>query len=89
MLGNVIIAKAADELVNISGIDASFVLANIGNDVTISGRSTGDINVQVVLEALGGGGHMNIAGAKVYDSTIDEVIVQLKEAIKKYIRIGE
>ena len=88
-IDTVIIAKAADELVNISGIDASFVLANIGNDVTISGRSTGDINVQVVLEALGGGGHMNIAGAKVYDSTIDEVIVQLKEAIKKYIRIGE
>lgn len=88
-IDTVIIAKAADELVNISGIDASFVLANIENDVTISGRSTGDINVQVVLEALGGGGHMNIAGAKVYDSTIDEVIVQLKEAIKKYIRIGE
>ena len=88
-IDTVIIAKAADELVNISGIDASFVLANIGKDVSISGRSTGDINVQVVLEALGGGGHMNIAGAKVYDSTLDEVIVQLKEAIKKYIRIGE
>lgn len=88
-IDTVIIAKAADELVNISGIDASFVLATIGDDVSISGRSTTDINVQVILESLGGGGHMNIAGAKVCNSTIDEVIVQLKEAINKYIRIGE
>ena len=85
----VIIAKAADELLNISGIKVSFVLEDINGDISISGRSAGDINVQVVLEALGGGGHMNIAGAKVCNSTMDEVIVQLNKAIKKYLRIGE
>ena len=85
----VIIAKAADELLNISKISVSFVLGKRGNDVYISGRSLGDINVQIVLESLGGGGHMNIAGAKVSDSTIDEVVIQLKESIEKNLRIGE
>ena len=85
----VIIAKAADELLNISGISVSFVLGKRGNDIYISGRSLGDINVQVVLEAMGGGGHMNIAGAKVSDSTVDEVVIKLKQLIEKYLRIGE
>lgn len=85
----VIIAKAADELLNISGIEVGFVLASINGDINISGRSIGDVNVQTILEPLGGGGHMNIAGAKVYNSTIDDVIVQLKEAIKKQLRKGE
>lgn len=85
----VIIAKAADELLNISGISVSFVLGKRGNDIYISGRSLGDINVQVVLESIGGGGHMNIAGAKVSDSTIDEVVIKLKQSIEKYLRIGE
>lgn len=51
-------------MLNISGISVSFVLGEVNNDIYISGRSVGDINVQVVLEALGGGGHMNIAGVK-------------------------
>ena len=88
-IDTVIVAKAADELLNISGISVSFVLAKINDEIYISGRSLGDINVQVVLEALGGGGHMNIAGTKISDKTIDEVIYELKEAIKKYLRIGE
>jgi c-di-AMP phosphodiesterase-like protein len=88
-IDTVIIAKAADELLNISGISVSFVLGEINNDIYISGRSVGDINVQVVLEALGGGGHMNIAGVKISNMTIEEVIVELKEAMKKYLRIGE
>jgi c-di-AMP phosphodiesterase-like protein len=88
-IDSVIIAKAADELLNISGISVSFVLGEINNEVYISGRSIGDINVQIVLEALGGGGHMNIAGAKIQNKTIEEVISQLKEAMKKYLRIGE
>ena len=88
-IDTVIIAKAADELLNISGISVSFVLGEINNDIYISGRSVGDINVQVVLEALGGGGHMNIAGAKISNKTIEEVICELKEAMKKYLRIGE
>lgn len=85
----VIIAKSADELLNISGISVSFVLGEINNEIYISGRSIGDINVQIVLEALGGGGHMNIAGAKMQNKTIEEVINQLKEVMKKYLRIGE
>jgi len=88
-IDTVIIAKAADELLNISGICVSFVLGEINNEIYISGRSVGDINVQVVLESLGGGGHMNIAGAKISNKTIDEVIQDLKEAMKKYLRIGE
>lgn len=88
-IDTVIIAKAADELLNISGISVSFVLGEINDEIYISGRSLGDINVQIVLEALGGGGHMNIAGAKIPNSTIDDVINDLKEAMKKYLRIGE
>jgi len=88
-IDTVIIAKAADELLNISGISVSFVLGEINNDIYISGRSVGDINVQVVLEALGGGGHMNIAGCKISNKTIEEVICELKEAMKNYLRIGE
>lgn len=85
----VIIAKAADELLNISGISVSFVLGEFNNEIYISGRSLGDINIQVVLEAMGGGGHMNIAGTKIANSDMNSVINQLNEAIKKYLRIGE
>ncbi len=85
----VIVAKAADELLNISGISISFVLGKIGNDIYISGRSLGDINIQIVLESLGGGGHMNIAGAKVSDATMDDVVEKLEESIEKYLRTGE
>ena len=85
----VIIAKAADELLNISGISVSFVLGEVDNEIYISGRSVGDINVQIVLEALGGGGHMNIAGVKLSNITIEEGEDKLKQAMKKYLRIGE
>lgn len=88
-IDTVIIAKAADELLNISGICVSFVLGEINDEIYVSGRSVGDINVQVVLEALGGGGHMNIAGTKISNKTMEEVIIELKEAMKKYLRIGE
>lgn len=85
----VIVAKAADELLNISGINVSFVLGEVNNDIYISGRSLGDVNIQVVLEALGGGGHMNIAGANLSDITMDEAVQKLKESMKKNLRIGE
>ncbi|GAA0079229.1 DHH family phosphoesterase [Clostridium sp. CTA-5] len=85
----VIVAKSADELLNLSGINVSFVLAQVNEDVYISGRSAGEINVQVVLEALGGGGHMNIAGAKVSNAQIEDVIYDLKETIKKYLKVGD
>ncbi|NLK94956.1 MAG: DHH family phosphoesterase [Clostridiales bacterium] len=85
----VIVAKAADELLNISGILVSFVVAEIDGAICISGRSSGDINVQIVLEALGGGGHMNIAGTKMIGITIEEAIYKLKEVIEKYLKVGE
>lgn len=85
----VIVAKSADEMLNISGILAGFVLAKINDDIYISGRSVGDINVQVVLEELGGGGHMNIAGTKMSGLTIEEVIEKLEESIKKHLKVGE
>ena len=65
-----------------------FVLCKINDSVNISGRSTGEVNVQVILEELGGGGHMNMAGAKV-DGTIDEAINVLKEAINKHLELKE
>lgn len=84
----VIVARAADELLGISGIDVCFVLCNINDSIIISGRSTGEVNVQVILEELGGGGHMNMAGAKL-ECTIDEAVNLLKEAINNHLEIKE
>lgn len=81
---NVICAKAADELLTISNITASFVIGKLGEKVCISGRSIGDINVQVILEKLGGGGHITLAGAQVEGKTIQEVKKELVVKIKEY-----
>lgn len=86
---NVLAAQAADELLNITGIQASFVLVKIGCDVVISGRSLGEINVQLILEELGGGGHLTMAGARVEKGDLSQVTIQLKEAVDKYLREGE
>lgn len=80
---NVICAKAADELLTISNVTASFVLGKLGDKIGISGRSIGDINVQVILEKLGGGGHITLAGAQV-EGTIEEVKEELKQKIEEY-----
>lgn len=85
----VLAAQAADELLNITGIQASFVFVKIDDEVFISGRSLSDINVQVILEALGGGGHMNIAGAKLKGVSLDDAILKLKDEIDKYLREGD
>ncbi len=77
-------AKAADELLTISDFTASFVLGNTGEKITISGRSIGDINVQVILEKLGGGGHITLAGAQVEGMTIEEVKQELIIRINEY-----
>ena len=81
---NLICAKAADELLTISNITASFVIGTIGNKVCISGRSIGDINVQVILEKLGGGGHITLAGAQVEGKTKQEVKEELIKKIEEY-----
>ena len=78
-------AQAADELLNIIGFQASFVLyPDEEGRVVISARSIGEANVQVILEALGGGGNAATAGAQIKDSTVPEVLQRLKESIDNY-----
>ncbi len=77
-------AAAADEMLELEGITASFVLCTVGKTVYISGRSIGGVNVQVILEKLGGGGHGVIAGAQL-TCTVSDAVNQLKDAIDKYI----
>ena len=81
---NTICAKAADELPTISNITASFVIGNTGDNICISGRSIGDINVQVILEKLGGGGHITLAGAQLDDMTLEEAKSELINRINEY-----
>ena len=83
-VGRIIAAQAADELLNIMGIDTSFVIAPEGDKVNLSARSIGDTNVQVILEKLGGGGNAAAAGGQVSGKTVDEVAQELKEAIDQY-----
>ena len=81
---NLICAKAADELLTIGNITASFVLGTLGTKTCISGRSIGDINVQVILEKLGGGGHITLAGAQLEGKTIEEAKHELLEKREEY-----
>lgn len=84
-----IAAQAADDLLNIRGINASFVIAKEKDGtVFVSGRSLGDINVQVILEALGGGGHLEVAGAQFPDGSIEAVHEQLIHSIDEYFTEG-
>jgi c-di-AMP phosphodiesterase-like protein len=80
----VIAAQAADELLNITGIQASFVIVKIDDEILISGRSFGEVNVQIILEDLGGGGHMTMAGVRLKDISAEESFEKLKLAIDKY-----
>ena len=77
-----IAAQAADELLNLNGVETSFVLLDMKDYINISGRSNGALNVQLVLEKLGGGGHMMIAGAQVQKTTIEETKQKLLKAIE-------
>ena len=78
-------AQAADELLNIVGISTSFVLFPDGEQIIISGRSMGDTNVQVILEQLGGGGNAAAAGGQVAGKTLEQVAVELTQAIDRYL----
>ena len=77
-------SQAADELLNITGITASFVLYPDGDNIIISARSVGDANVQMILEPLGGGGNMATAGAQVAGTSVKDVLDQLVESIDRY-----
>lgn len=78
----IVAAQAADELLNVAEISASFVLFKQDDVIYISARSLGTFNVQLVMEQLGGGGHMTIAGAKILGKTLSEVEKLLKKAIE-------
>ncbi len=80
----VLAAQAADELLNISGISASFVLYPDGDTVIVSARSIGSANVQMILESLGGGGNSATAGAQVKGSTVKDVLDRLVASIDKF-----
>ena len=82
-------AQAANELLNIRGIKASFVLTDYQNIIYISARSIDEVNVQVIMERLGGGGHMNIAATQLSETTLVEAIHSLKGVIDAMIEEGE
>ena len=77
-----IAARAADELLKVKGVKAAFTLADMGDYINISGRSYGLINVQLILEQLGGGGHLTMAGAQIRGRTMEEAVELLKSCIR-------
>ena len=85
---NVTGAQAANDLLNIAGVKASFVLTPVKGRIFISARSIDELNVQLVMERLGGGGHMNIAGAQLADVTVEEAEQKLKDVLKQMTEEG-
>lgn len=82
-------AEAANELLNINGIKASFVLTGFQNEIYISARSIDEVNVQLIMERLGGGGHINIAGAQLRDVSIEQAREILINTIRDMSEKGE
>ena len=82
-------AQAANELLDIVGIKASFILTQMGDTIYFSARSIDEINVQIIMERLGGGGHRTIAGAQLKGVTIDEAREKLKDLITDMMEKGE
>ena len=72
-------------MLTLQGIDAAFTLVRIGEQIHISGRSSGSVNVQLILEKLNGGGHYDVAGAQVVSDSIISVLETLKASIDDYI----
>lgn len=82
-------AQAANELLNIIGVKASIVLTKYNNKIYISARSIDEINVQLIMERLGGGGHLNIAGAQLEGLTMEEAIIRVKRTLDQMIEEGD
>ncbi|MGM7703266.1 DHH family phosphoesterase [Pseudalkalibacillus sp. Hm43] len=88
--GQVLIAQAADTLLSMSGVLASFVISKrIDDKISISARSLGDVNVQMIMEKLNGGGHLTNAAAQLEDVTIEEAELRLKEILDEYFEGGD
>ena len=85
----VVAAQTANELLNINGIVASFVLTQFGGRIYVSARSIDELNVQVVMERLGGGGHISVAGAQFDDCDIDTAVERVKNVLRRMIDDGE
>ncbi|MBO5906798.1 MAG: DHH family phosphoesterase [Clostridia bacterium] len=83
----IIASKAADKMLTLKGVDAAFTLVRIGDQIHISGRSSGTINVQLILEKLHGGGHFDVAGAQVSSDSIYTVLETLKQSIDEYLAL--
>lgn len=85
----VIAAKVANDLLNVEGIRASFVVTEKDGTAYVSARSVDDINVQVVMEQLGGGGHANVAGAQLVGTTDELALIQIKELLENMYKEGD
>ena len=81
-----IAAQAANELLNINGVEASFVMTYTNGRIHISGRSLGNISVQLILERLGGGGHLTSAGTQLSNVTMEEAESILEKAIDEFLK---
>ncbi|MGN0161142.1 MAG: DHH family phosphoesterase [Lachnospiraceae bacterium] len=85
----IVAAQAANEMLNIKGIKASFVITDYAGKIYISARSIDEVNVQIMMEKLGGGGHMSVSGAQLKDVTVDEAIQMIKDLIDTMMEEGD
>ena len=85
----VLSAQIANELLDIDGVKASFMLTKLNDTVYVSARSIDEVNVQVIMERLGGGGHATVAGAQFKDMTVEEAKRQLQEVLEKMTIEGD
>ena len=85
----VIASQAANELLNVSSVKASFVLTDYRNEIYISARAIDEVNVQIIMERLGGGGHINMAGAQIPGVSVYTAMKQLKETLDQMIKEGD
>lgn len=85
-ISRLISSKAADELLNIKGVDASFVIYKNNDSINISARSLGRVNVQLIMEKFGGGGHQSMAACQINDLSIDETADKLKFVLAEYVK---
>ena len=83
----IIASQVADELLSVTGVKASYVLFEEDDSVFVSARSLGDMNVQWIMERLGGGGHFTMAAAQMTETHMQEAIEQLKAAIDEYLEM--
>ncbi len=86
---SVAVAQAADTMLNMDGVKASFVLGQLGEEVIVSARSTGKVNVQLIMEELGGGGHQTVAGVKIKKAFIDDLKEQIIDLVRKQLEESE